>query len=75
MLYPRSSAYRSETGGLMAMLRVLTAEQSEPYIKENNPTLIQHSVREYHAKYYVPQNVYYLPKDCANDSFVSSAFL
>jgi hypothetical protein len=29
MLYPPSSAYRSETGGLMSMLRVLTAQQSE----------------------------------------------
>lgn len=29
MLYPQSSAYRSETGGLMSALRVLTAEQSE----------------------------------------------
>ena len=28
MLYPPSSAYRSETGGLMSMLRVLTAQQS-----------------------------------------------
>ena len=27
-LYPESSAYRSETGGLMAKLRVLTAQQS-----------------------------------------------
>lgn len=28
-LYPESSAYRSETGGLLKMLRVLTAQQSE----------------------------------------------
>ncbi|GFZ50626.1 hypothetical protein JCM24511_08384 [Saitozyma sp. JCM 24511] len=40
-LYPSTSAYRSETGGLMAMLRVLTAEQ----------------IREYHGQYYVPHNL------------------
>ena len=40
-LYPESSAYRSETGGLMAKLRVLTAQQ----------------IRDYHAKYYVPHNL------------------
>lgn len=28
-LYPETSAYRSETGGLMAKLRVLTAQQSQ----------------------------------------------
>ncbi|KAL7420500.1 hypothetical protein Q5752_004450 [Cryptotrichosporon argae] len=41
MLYPESSAYRSETGGLLKMLRILTVEQ----------------IREYHAKYYVPYNL------------------
>ncbi|ORY30613.1 cytoplasm protein, partial [Naematelia encephala] len=40
-LYPPSSAYRSETGGLLANLRVLTAQQ----------------IRDYHAKYYVPHNL------------------
>ncbi|GJJ09486.1 hypothetical protein Clacol_003709 [Clathrus columnatus] len=35
------SAYRSETGGLMAALRVLTAQQ----------------IRDYHRKYYVPHNL------------------
>lgn len=29
LLYPEGSAYRSETGGLMEALRVLTAEESE----------------------------------------------
>ncbi|WFD27197.1 hypothetical protein MNAN1_002193 [Malassezia nana] len=40
MLYPRTSAYRSETGGLMAALRVLTIDE----------------IRAYHAQYYVPHN-------------------
>ncbi|GHT84478.1 metalloprotease [Actinomycetota bacterium] len=40
MLYPRSSAYRSETGGLMAALRVLTIDD----------------IRAYHAQYYMPHN-------------------
>lgn len=40
MLYPRSSAYRSETGGLMAALRVLTIDD----------------IRRYHAQYYTPHN-------------------
>ncbi|KAH9950492.1 Metalloenzyme, LuxS/M16 peptidase-like protein [Amylocystis lapponica] len=35
------SAYRSETGGLMEALRILTVEQ----------------IREYHHKYYVPHNL------------------
>lgn len=29
LFYPKDSAYRSETGGLMAALRELTAEESE----------------------------------------------
>lgn len=40
MLYPRSSAYRSETGGLMSALRVLTIDD----------------IRTYHNKYYAPHN-------------------
>ncbi|KAK8858824.1 hypothetical protein IAR55_003054 [Kwoniella newhampshirensis] len=40
-VYPSTSAYRSETGGLMHKLRVLTAQQ----------------IREYHAKYYQPYNL------------------
>jgi hypothetical protein len=36
MLYPPSSAYRSETGGLMSMLRVLTAQQSM-YLTDSEP--------------------------------------
>ncbi|KAG8906618.1 hypothetical protein FRB99_006488 [Tulasnella sp. 403] len=39
--YPTQSAYRSETGGLMEALRVLTAEK----------------IREYHRTYYVPHNL------------------
>ncbi|PWY97140.1 hypothetical protein BCV70DRAFT_219707 [Testicularia cyperi] len=40
MLYPKSSAYRSETGGLMAALRVLTIDD----------------IRSYHRDYYGPYN-------------------
>ncbi|EIW67501.1 hypothetical protein TREMEDRAFT_33585 [Tremella mesenterica DSM 1558] len=40
LLYPQSSAYRSETGGLMSQLRILTPQQ----------------IRDYHASYYVPHN-------------------
>ncbi|KIJ68351.1 hypothetical protein HYDPIDRAFT_106537 [Hydnomerulius pinastri MD-312] len=41
ILYPTESAYRSETGGLMEALRVLTVEQ----------------IQQYHATYYVPHNL------------------
>ncbi|KAF8560437.1 hypothetical protein OG21DRAFT_1531918 [Imleria badia] len=41
ILYPPGSAYRSETGGLMEALRVLTVEQ----------------IRQYHSTYYVPHNL------------------
>ncbi|KAF5374955.1 hypothetical protein D9758_000192 [Tetrapyrgos nigripes] len=41
LLDPPGSAYRSETGGLMEALRVLTAEQ----------------IRKYHGSYYVPHNL------------------
>lgn len=40
-LYPEGSGYRSETGGLMSALRVLTAEQ----------------IRQYHGSYYLPHNI------------------
>lgn len=40
MLYPPTSGYRSETGGLMSALRVLTIDE----------------IRKYHAQYYVPHN-------------------
>ncbi|WFD03327.1 hypothetical protein MOBT1_002016 [Malassezia obtusa] len=40
MLYPRTNAYRSETGGLMSALRVLTIDE----------------IRTYHQQYYVPHN-------------------
>jgi len=56
MLYPPSSAYRSETGGLMSMLRVLTAQQSESLIASASERADE-TVRDYHAKYYVPHNV------------------
>lgn len=51
-LYPASSAYCSETGGLMEALRVLTIEE----------------IREYHRKYYTPYNTAVVicgPLDCA----------
>ncbi|TBU62037.1 Metalloenzyme, LuxS/M16 peptidase-like protein [Dichomitus squalens] len=41
LLNPPGSAYRSETGGLMEALRVLTVEQ----------------IRKYHGTYYVPHNL------------------
>ncbi|OSD05304.1 hypothetical protein PYCCODRAFT_1362169 [Trametes coccinea BRFM310] len=41
LLYPPGSAYRSETGGLMEALRVLTIDQ----------------IRDYHRAYYVPHNL------------------
>ncbi|KAF8640945.1 hypothetical protein AX17_000592 [Amanita inopinata Kibby_2008] len=41
LLDPPGSGYRSETGGLMDALRVLTADQ----------------IREYHGTYYVPHNL------------------
>ncbi|KII93562.1 hypothetical protein PLICRDRAFT_49603 [Plicaturopsis crispa FD-325 SS-3] len=41
LLDPPGSGYRSETGGLMDALRVLTVEQ----------------IREYHGSYYVPHNL------------------
>ncbi|KAF8844003.1 hypothetical protein BDN67DRAFT_895938 [Paxillus ammoniavirescens] len=41
ILYPPGSAYRSETGGLMEALRILTVDQ----------------IRQYHGTYYVPHNL------------------
>ncbi|EAU93061.2 cytoplasmic protein [Coprinopsis cinerea okayama7 len=41
LLHPLGSAYRSETGGLMEALRVLTPQQ----------------IRDYHSTYYVPHNL------------------
>ncbi|KAG5654101.1 hypothetical protein H0H81_007515 [Sphagnurus paluster] len=41
LINPAGSAYRSETGGLMEALRVLTPEQ----------------IRKYHSTYYVPHNL------------------
>ncbi|KAF9044800.1 hypothetical protein BDZ89DRAFT_1191615 [Hymenopellis radicata] len=40
LMYPSGNAYRSETGGLMEALRVLSVEQ----------------IRKYHGTYYVPHN-------------------
>ncbi|KAF8307697.1 hypothetical protein DL93DRAFT_2064630 [Clavulina sp. PMI_390] len=41
LFYPKDSAYRSETGGLMEALRKLTADE----------------IRQYHSSYYVPHNL------------------
>ncbi|KLO20262.1 hypothetical protein SCHPADRAFT_817077 [Schizopora paradoxa] len=41
LVYPEGSAYRTEVGGLMENLRVLSIEQ----------------IRNYHGTYYVPQNL------------------
>ncbi|GLB36235.1 putative insulinase (Peptidase family M16) [Lyophyllum shimeji] len=41
LVNPPGSAYRSETGGLMSALRILTPEQ----------------IRKYHGSYYVPHNL------------------
>ena len=41
----------------MSNLRVLTAQQSEytPWCRHDS--ILTHTVRDYHAKYYVPHNV------------------
>ena len=57
-LEPPGSGYRSETGGLMDALRVLTPEQSEIVFRQPLASLIYFfSVRKYHSKYYVPHNL------------------
>ena len=58
LLNPPGSAYRSETGGLMEALRVLTVEQSN-YTKADWPWLflLVRLVRDYHRSYYVPHNL------------------
>lgn len=58
LLNPKESAYRSETGGLMEALRVLTVEKSmsfDYFFTRPNDQL--YLVREYHHKYYVPHNL------------------
>lgn len=58
LLYPTTSAYRSETGGLMEALRKLTIDESELVIVV--PTVnskLQLLVRKYHTSYYVPHNL------------------
>ena len=58
LMNPPGSAYRSETGGLMEALRVLTVEQSvfvhSPYSSYSNRSA---PVRDYHHTYYVPHNL------------------
>lgn len=59
MLNPQGSGYRSETGGLMEALRVLSADQSMRFFPV--PVGVSYSqidlVRNYHASYYVPHNL------------------
>ncbi|KAH0838376.1 Metalloenzyme, LuxS/M16 peptidase-like protein [Lanmaoa asiatica] len=57
ILYPLGSAYRSETGGLMEALRVLTVEQSESSVDLLASTYTHSVVRQYHSTYYVPHNL------------------
>lgn len=58
---PPGSAYRSETGGLMEALRVLTPEQSTSplFLFEILYNILTHTitVRQYHSTYYVPHNL------------------
>ena len=54
---PPGSGYRSETGGLMDALRVLTPEKSDDCTQTTLAPLIFLPVREYHSNYYVPHNL------------------
>lgn len=55
--YPDGSAYRSETGGLMAKLRELTAEASTSVRTRRLKCSRRVLVRQYHGSYYVPHNL------------------
>ena len=59
MAYPEKSAYRSEIAGLMEALRVLNIDQSAflYWCAGHDSCLIYAAVRNYHSKYYVPQNL------------------
>lgn len=56
---PPGSAYRSETGGLMEALRVLTVEQSTSAHRRPGGACSHTAllVRDYHRTYYVPHNL------------------
>ena len=54
---PEGSAYRSETGGLMAALRKLTVEKSAYWRCLMDEHTNNSPVRDYHHKYYVPHNL------------------
>lgn len=58
LLDPPGSGYRSETGGLMHALRVLTPEQSKCVRTTclHFPSSLS-LVRNYHSSYYVPHNL------------------
>jgi Zn-dependent M16 (insulinase) family peptidase len=57
LLDPPGSGYRSETGGLMESLRVLTPEQSQSSVFKSLLSTKLHQVRTYHSSYYVPHNL------------------
>jgi len=57
LLDPPGSGYRSETGGLMESLRVLTPEQSKSSVLSLFCQLNCIQVRSYHSSYYVPHNL------------------
>jgi Zn-dependent M16 (insulinase) family peptidase len=53
LMFPASSGYRSQTGGLMENLRVLKVET----IREYCPSCAMELTSRYHANYYVPHNL------------------
>ncbi len=58
LFYPPTSAYRSETGGLMKALRNLTIDESGSICRTIRQSLnLKPLVRKYHASYYVPHNL------------------
>jgi Zn-dependent M16 (insulinase) family peptidase len=58
LLHPPGSGYRSETGGLMDALRVLTPQQSKIHPSAATvPNAEYATVRDYHSRYYVPHNL------------------
>lgn len=59
LMDPPGSAYRSETGGLMEALRLLTPDQSRCLIFWAACHWLNgiHLVRQYHSTYYAPHNL------------------
>lgn len=56
-LFDEESGYRSETGGLMEALRVLTVDQSASAMPLFPLELTSLAVRDYHRTYYQPHNL------------------